>query len=68
MDLHSSWCHSQFTPKHISTIWNVGVGMAKDILTTTTQKEFDTLFYLLVGYIASITSTYMHTTLLDPEQ
>ncbi len=35
--LHSSCRHSQFTPEHISKIWNVGLGMAKDILATTTQ-------------------------------
>jgi hypothetical protein len=38
MELHSSRHHSQFTPEHISKIWNVGIGMAKDILATTTQK------------------------------
>ena len=36
--LHSSRRHSQFTPEHISKIWNVGIGIAKDILATTTQK------------------------------
>ncbi len=38
LQLHSSRRHSQFTPEHISKIWNVGLGMAKDILATTTQK------------------------------
>jgi len=36
--LHSTIRHSQFTPEHISKIWNVGIGIAKDILKTTTQK------------------------------
>ena len=36
--LHSTTRHSQFTPEHISKIWNVGIGIAKDILSTTTQK------------------------------
>ena len=37
-ELHSSTRHSKFTPEHVSKIWNVGIGMAKDILATTTQK------------------------------
>ena len=37
-ELHSTQRHSQFTPEHISKIWNVGIGIAKDILATTTQK------------------------------
>ena len=36
--LYSSTRHSQFTPEHISKIWNVGIEIAKDILHTTTQK------------------------------
>jgi hypothetical protein len=36
-ELYSSARHSQYTPEHISRIWNVGIGMAKDILNTTTQ-------------------------------
>jgi hypothetical protein len=36
--LHSSTRHSQFSPEHISMIWNVGIRITKDILTTTTQK------------------------------
>ena len=38
-ELYSSTRHSQFTPEHVSKIWNVGVGIAKDILATTTQKR-----------------------------
>lgn len=37
-ELYSLTRHSQFTPEHVAKIWNVGVGTAKDILATTTQK------------------------------
>ena len=36
--LYSSTRHSQYTPEHIAKIWNVGIGIAKNILSTTTQK------------------------------
>lgn len=36
--LHSTTRHSKHTPEHVSRIFDVGLGMAKDILATTTQK------------------------------
>jgi hypothetical protein len=37
-ELHSKGRHSIFTPEHVAKLFNVGLGMAKDILVTTTQK------------------------------
>ena len=36
--LESTARHSKFTPEHVATIFNCGVGTAKDILAATTQK------------------------------
>ncbi len=37
-ELHSTTRHSKHTPEHVSRIFNVGLGMAKDILVASTQK------------------------------
>jgi len=37
-ELHNTTQHSKYTPEHVSCIFDVGIGMAKDILATSTQK------------------------------
>ncbi len=36
--LQSQMRHSKFTPEHVATLFNVGIGTAKDILAFTTQE------------------------------